>query len=105
MTHLGIVSAAAAASKGFKVYGFDPDSERIRSLSDGVVPFLEPDLKELLGSSREMLSFTENAKVVESSDLVMISVDIPTNEYGDGDLSAIQAILAEVQPCQTNQGK
>jgi len=35
MTHLGIVSALAAAERGFSVLGYDPDVARTEALSAG----------------------------------------------------------------------
>ena len=48
MTHLGIVSAIAAAEKGFRVIGFDPDGARAGALARGELPISEPELGGLL---------------------------------------------------------
>ena len=35
MTHLGLCSAIAAASKGFATLGFDPDTDLVSALDGG----------------------------------------------------------------------
>ncbi len=51
MSHLGLVSAAAAAAKGFAVLGFDEDAALVERLDAGDLPVLEPGLPELLAQS------------------------------------------------------
>jgi UDPglucose 6-dehydrogenase len=38
MTHLGLCSAAAAASKGFATIGFSPDRDLVARLARGELP-------------------------------------------------------------------
>jgi UDPglucose 6-dehydrogenase len=38
LTHLGLNSALAAASKGFNVVGWDPSEELIQNLESGAIP-------------------------------------------------------------------
>ena len=41
MTHLGLCSAIAAASKGFVTLGFDPDADLVARLDAGRLPVVE----------------------------------------------------------------
>ena len=45
--YVGLVSGACFAELGNQVTCLDVDTERIRSLRAGVVPFFEPGLQEL----------------------------------------------------------
>ena len=47
LTHLGLVSALAVASKGFRVVGYDTDAARVRDIAAGQLPVVEPGLDEL----------------------------------------------------------
>jgi len=38
LTHLGLVSALAVASKGFRVVGYDSDAARVRDIAAGRLP-------------------------------------------------------------------
>ena len=42
MTHLGIVSAIAAAARGFSVIGYDSDENLVSRLGGQDLPILEP---------------------------------------------------------------
>ena len=49
MTHLGLISASAAAGQGFRTVAFDPDAALIGRLTSGDLPVREPHLPELIG--------------------------------------------------------
>ncbi len=50
LSHLGIITSTAIASKGFDVIAFDGRTELTQALSAGQPPILEPGLPELLSS-------------------------------------------------------
>ena len=41
LTHLGLVSAVAAACKGFRVIGYDADAACVREIKAGRLPVVE----------------------------------------------------------------
>ena len=45
---VGVVTSAVFAKLGNQVVGLDIDEKKIESLRQGIVPFYEPDLSELL---------------------------------------------------------
>ena len=63
MTHLGLLSAAAAAERGFPVMAFDPDPARVDPLRRGELPVVEPGLPELLAKNRKRLSIGDSPTV------------------------------------------
>ena len=46
--YLGATHAASMAELGFEVIGIDTDPRKVRMLNQGIVPFSEPGLPELL---------------------------------------------------------
>lgn len=95
MTHLGLNSAAAAATRGFKTLGFDPDARLTQSLSRSETSINEPGLVELLRANMERLAFSSAWADLSKYDVVYISVDVPTDDTGKSDLSPIEALIAE----------
>ena len=55
MTHLGLCSAIAAASKGFTTFGFTPDRALAAAIEAGRLPVVEPDLDALLAAHRSRI--------------------------------------------------
>ena len=93
MTHLGLVSAIAAAEKGFELVCFDTDSERISQLNAGHLPVSEPQLEELLKKNKTHILFSDEAKDLQSCDVIYIAPDVPTDDLGQSDLAPINALL------------
>src|SRR6476620_6639962 len=89
MTHLGLCSAIAAASKGFSVLGFDPDTDLVRGLDTGTLPVVEPDLGGLLLVNRACIRFTADPARIGECDLVYIAPDVPTDDAGKSDLAGL----------------
>jgi UDPglucose 6-dehydrogenase len=98
LTHLGIVSAVGTASKGFRVIGCDADADRVRDIAAGRMPVVEPGLDEMARGCSERLAYTDRVSDLGACDIVYISTDVPTNERGESDLSAIGGLVADVIP-------
>lgn len=96
MSHLGIVSGAGAAAKGFTVVGFDPDPVRIAELRGGRLPVVEPGLDELVAANRERLSFTSDAGDLSDCDLVFVAHDVPTDVRGESDLGPVRDLVGAI---------
>lgn len=93
LTHLGLVSAICAASKGFTILCFDQEIELINLLNNGSFPINEPGLIEVFNAHKERIIFTSDPKELSSCELVYISPDIPTNDHGISDLTCINDLL------------
>ena len=93
MTHLGLNSAAAAAEKGFKTIGYDPNKELIARLSKGHLPVVEPLLPELIQKNRDHFTFSSDLSDLDNCDLLYIAPDIPTNDLGQSDLNSICSLI------------
>jgi UDPglucose 6-dehydrogenase len=96
LTHLGLVSAIAVASKGFRVIGYDADAARVHDIAAGQLPVVEPDLDELARGVAGRITFTSQAGDLAACDVVYISTDVATDARGESDLSAISALITDV---------
>jgi UDPglucose 6-dehydrogenase len=98
LTHLGLVSAIATASKGFRVIGYDTDSGRVADIGAGRLPVVEPDLDNLARDNAARLSYTDRSGDLGACDIVYIASDVPTDDRGQSDLTGISALIGEVIP-------
>lgn len=96
MSHLGLVSAAGAAEKGFHSVGYDPDPALVAALARGDLPVVEPDLDALVEKNGERLLFTDDVTALGDCDLVFVARDVPTDDAGQSDLSPIRALVDEL---------
>ena len=100
--YVGLVSGAGLADFGMQVICVDKDTDRIKRLNKGEIPFYEPGLEELVTKNVKngRLSFTTNLKMaVERSLVVFIAVGTPDNSQGQPDLSQVEEVakrLAEI---------
>jgi len=102
MTHLGLTSSIAGASKGFSMVCFDLDPELINSLNHGNLPVLEPQLDNLLSENRSNVLFTSKLSDLSTCDVVYVAPDVPTDDQGTSDLSGINLLLDAIEPALRN---
>ena len=98
LTHLGLVSAAATAEKGFSVVAFDPDRALVDKVAAGRLPVSEPGLDDLLARRREKLRYGADAAALRGCDVVYISADVPTDAQGRSALARIEDLIGRVLP-------
>lgn len=96
MTHLGLVSGAAAAAKGFRVVCFDPDPARIASIVKRQLPVAEPQLAELLHDNAARLILTSRPADLAQCSVVFVAADVSTDGTGLGELGPIDQLLTLV---------
>jgi UDPglucose 6-dehydrogenase len=95
--YVGLVTAAGFAELGSEVWCVDIDAEKIERLQRGEVPIYEPGLGELLHSNAARLHFsTELDGALEHARLLLVAVGTPPTHSGDADLSAVNAVVAEI---------
>jgi UDPglucose 6-dehydrogenase len=98
MTHLGLISAGAAAGQGFHTVAFDLDSVLIDRLNRGDLPVNEPGLPELIQGHKRDLVFSSDVSSLAECDAIYVAVDVPTDDRGQSDLSPIRAMVDRVKP-------
>ncbi len=100
--YVGVPLAVAAAEAGFRVTGFDADRVRIAKLSLGhsVTDDVSDERLTLL-RRLDQLSFTAEAELLATADIVVLAVPTPLRE-GVPDLGAVEAaatvVGAQLQP-------
>ncbi len=99
--YLGATHAACMSSLGFEVVGVDVDPKKIESLSQGVIPFYEPKLQELLQGELKSgrLTFSTDFNAIKECDVHFICVGTP--QVADGlaaDRSYVFAALDAIAP-------
>jgi UDPglucose 6-dehydrogenase len=92
MTHLGLVSAAAAAELGVATLAFDPDAALIAHIKAGALPVHEP------GLSAAKLRLTAAPSDLTACDVVYIAPDVPTSDDGQSDIAPLTRLIEAVLP-------
>jgi UDPglucose 6-dehydrogenase len=100
--YLGATHAVCMAELGFEVLGIDTDTDKIRRLSAGEVPFFEPDLEPLLRKNLDSgrLRFTTSyEEIAEFGDVHFLCVGTPQkeSEYA-ADLRFVDSCLDQLLP-------
>lgn len=98
---VGVVTAAVFAKLGNTVVGLDIDEKKVESLKQGIVPFFEPGLQELLIETQKTnnLTFTTDYEhAIKDSDIVMIMVGTPSQSDGQADLKYVFAASESMAP-------
>jgi UDPglucose 6-dehydrogenase len=96
MTHLGLVSAAAVAGRGFDVVCFDPDRVVVDRLVRQDWPVLEPGLDALIRGNGARQRFTCARSDLEACDVVYVAPDVPTDDQGNSDVTGLTALIRDV---------
>jgi UDPglucose 6-dehydrogenase len=106
--YVGLVTGTCFAEMGNEVVCIDIDANRIEKLSQGIVPFYEPGLEELVQRNlkNKRLKFTTSAaSAIQHSRIIFIAVGTPTGEDGASDLkyvsSAAEAIARAMNEPKT----
>src|SRR3984957_15865643 len=95
--YVGLVTAAGFAELGNEVWCVDVDADKIARLKQGKIPIYEPGLAESVARSAGRLHFsTELAPALEHARLLFVAVGTPPTYSGDADLSAVNAVVAEM---------
>ncbi len=97
--YVGLVSGACMADFGHKVCCVDINQERIDGLRQGVIPFYEPGLDNLVlkNVKEERLTFaTSLAEGMKDADVVFIAVQTPMSGTGEADLQYVMKVGEEI---------
>src|ERR1700729_4199806 len=95
--YVGLVTAGGFAELGSDVWCVDVDADKVAGLQRGEIPIFEPGLAESVARNRERLHFsTKLAPALEHARLLFVAVGTPPTYSGDADLSAVNAVVAEM---------
>lgn len=96
LSHLGIVTSIASASKGFEVVAYDPNTSLCDEINAGRLPVYEPDLDDLLNKNRSNIRFSAGIEELAECRLIVFSSDIKTDEENRSDLSILETLIDDV---------
>jgi UDP-N-acetyl-D-glucosamine dehydrogenase len=92
MGYVGLPLARAFLKQGFPLIGFDVDSHKLKTLSQGKSPyahFHDEYVAEMLQTSR--ITFADDPKVLRQADAIIMCIPTPINKYDEPDLSPLIA--------------
>ena len=89
--HLGSVTAACLADKGFTVIGYDSEDRVIENFNAGRLPIFEPGLEDMVykNINNGNLSFSSNPASIKDSDLIWVTIDTPVDEQDKADIGFV----------------
>lgn len=97
--YVGLVTGACFSEFGVFVICVDKDKDKIESLKQGVIPFYEPGLEDLVKRNIKQgrLRFTTDiGEAVEESLVIFIAVGTPPRGDGSADLSYVDEVARQI---------
>jgi UDPglucose 6-dehydrogenase len=97
--YVGLVTGACFSEFGVFVTCIDKDKNKIESLKNGIIPFYEPGLEDLVKRNFKQgrLKFSTNiGEAVEESLVIFIAVGTPPRGDGSADLSYVDDVAKEI---------
>lgn len=93
--YVGLVTGSCLASTGNNVTCLDVDLERVESITNGDIPFYEPELSELVLKSvnNGNLKFTTSYSKACENNIFFLCVGTPQDDQGDADLTFLNSAL------------
>jgi UDP-N-acetyl-D-mannosaminuronic acid dehydrogenase len=94
--HVGLPLGIALASRGLKVRLFDVNAESVRLVNRGTLPFTERGAASVLRQVVDdgMLKATDDPRVVQDAEYVVVVIGTPVDEHLNPDPHAIPRALA-----------
>lgn len=97
--YVGLVTGACFSEFGVFATCVDKDENKIESLKQGIIPFYEPGLEDLVKRNFKQgrLKFTTDiGEAVEESLVIFIAVGTPPRGDGSADLSYVDGVAKEI---------
>jgi len=94
--YVGLPLALLASKKGFYTTGIDLDEKRVKLIQGRISPFYDETIQKELQTTS--LKVSNNFKEVASTDVVIICVPTPVDEYKMPDYSFIQGACENISP-------
>jgi len=104
--YVGLVSGACFSEMGNRVTCVDIDSVKIEKLKQGLIPFFEPGLEQMVlkNVKNKNLLFTTNLEeAISEAEIIFIAVGTPMGDDGSADLQYVLAVAKSLgQSMQKN---
>lgn len=95
--YIGLPTAVALATRGIEVVGVDVNESVVKAVSNGEVPFVEPDLAAGVSGAVSMGRLTATAEV-PVADAFIIAVPTPFLDDHTADLVYVRAAVESIAP-------
>jgi len=94
---VGLSLTSVLSSKDFDVVGIDIDEEKCKKISNGIIPFFEPNLEKMLKNGlKKKLKITNDFSIIQNCDIIFVAVGTPQNKNGSIDLSIIKKVVSTI---------
>lgn len=95
---VGLTTALGFSEKGFKVYGFDVNQEKLDSIQNKKIPFYEEGLQEILEKNLDnnFILKSSLADCVKESKVIFLCVGTPSDETGKADLTYLLSAIDDI---------
>jgi len=102
--HLGCVTAACLADKGYNVIGLDPNEDIVNNLNKGISPIQEPHLDELIKLKLyDNLHFTTNIQsALKDAQIIWITFDTLVDDNDNADEIYVKRQIMSIFPYVAN---
>lgn len=100
--YVGLVTGTCFAEKGNDVWCIDVDTTRINNLIDGVIPFYEPGLDEIVIKNQRTgrLNFsTDICDGLSDAEVCFIAVGTPQRNDGEADMAQVLTVADNIGSC------
>jgi GDP-mannose 6-dehydrogenase len=97
--YVGCVSSACLAEIGHNVLGVDRDQHKIAMIAQGLSPFYEPSLTELVErnvAAKRLRAGALTPEAVAEADVMLLCVGTPSQVNGNIDLGQLHRVSAEI---------
>ena len=104
--YVGLVSGACFSEMGNRVTCVDIDSVKIEKLKQGLIPFFEPGLEQMVlkNVKNKNLLFTTNlGEAISEAEIVFIAVGTPMDDDGSADLQYVLAVAKSIGETMVNE--
>lgn len=97
--HVGLPTALGFAQIGWEVIGTDNDLDKLDLISEGVVPFYEPGISEMLKKYLRQGNFKvekNQSQAIKDAQCIFVCVGTPQNSDGSADLSQLETVAKTI---------
>jgi len=95
--YVGLPLAVVLAEKGFRVFGFDVQKNKVKLVNQGhsyIADISSADLQGVIKSKK--FSATADKKILKLADVIIICVPTPLDKYKQPDITYIQSTVKEI---------
>src|SRR5688500_15334467 len=98
--HLGAIYSVCLASLGNKVFAITDNVDFGEKLEKGETDLFEPSLINLLKKNKKLglVKFTTDFKIIQTCDVIWITIDTPTDKNNLPDTSGLLRTLGNIIP-------